>query len=374
MLLGLGLAAAVQASLTWLQQICLARMEIKLSLVMITRFLEHVVTLPMQFFGQRFIGDITARVGSNDKIARLLSGQLVSSAMGLLTMLLYAAAMLAYDPSLTLVVFTVAALNLATLRSVSRVRENATRLMLKEHGKVAGVALSGLSMIETLKAGGDEGHFFARWSGLYANALAAQQELTRVSGLLAAVPPLLSSLGTVAVLGLGGLLVLDGALSLGGLVAFLTLAASFLGPVNGLVGLGASLQTVRGDLGRLDDVLRYESDARASLALLGPPADPPPAARGLVTFDRVTFGYNPNEPPLIEDLSFTIAPGQRVALVGGSGSGKSTVARLAAGLIRPWSGAVSIDGRPVADIPASPLRGDGLSRRPGYRSLRRNRA
>ena len=320
---------------------------------MITRFIEHVVSLPMAFFGQRFIGDITARIGSNDRVARLLSGELVGGAMGLLTMVIYAAAMLTYDAGLTLIAFGLALANLAVLRGVSRTRENATRLLLKERGKVDGVALNGLGMIETIKAGGEEGQFFSRWSGLCANALAAQQDLTRVTGLLNVVPPLLLSLGTVAILGAGGLRVLDGSLSLGGLVAFLTLTTSFLAPVNRLVGLGASLQTVRGDLARLDDVLRYEPDRRAALALLGPPPDPPAPARGVVVFDNVTFGYNPHEPPLIENLSFSIASGQRVALVGGSGSGKSTVARLVAGLIRPWSGVVSIDGRPVADIPPS---------------------
>ena len=352
-LLGLALAAVVQAGLTWLQQTCLARIEIRLSVVMVTRFLEHVVSLPMAFFGQRFIGDITARIGSNDRVARLLSGELVGSAMGLLTMALYAAAMLSYDAGLTLIVFALALANLAALRGVSRTRENATRLMLKERGKVDGVALNGLGMIETIKAGGEEGQLFSRWSGLYANALAARQELTRMTGLLNVVPPFLLSLGTVAILGMGGLRVLDGGLSLGGLVAFLTLTTSFLAPVNRLVGLGASLQTVRGDLARLDDVLRYEPDGRAALALLGPPPDPPAPARGVVVFDNVTFGYTPHEPPLVENLSFSIAPGQRVALVGRSGSGKSTVARLVAGLIRPWSGGVSIDGRPVADIPPS---------------------
>ncbi len=354
-LLGLAAAAVVQAGLTWLRQMSLARLEIRLSLVMVTRFLEHVVTLPMAFFGQRFIGDITARIASNDRVAQLLSAELVSSGMGLLTMLLYGAAMLAYDPYLTLVVAVVASLNLVALRAASRARENAARLTLKERGRVDGVALDGLGMIETIKASGEEGQFFARWSGLYANALAAQQDLTRLTSLLGVAPALVSSLGTVAILGVGGLKVLDGALSLGGLVAFITLTGGFLAPVSRLAALGASLQTIRGDLARLDDVLRYEPDERAGQALLGPPADPPPRPRGLVAFDNVTFGYNPQEPPLIENLSFSIASGQRVALVGGSGSGKSTIARLVAGLMRPWSGAVSIDGRPIDEMPPSHL-------------------
>ena len=352
-LFGLAVAGMVQAGLTWLQQASLARIEIRLSLVMITRFLEHVVTLPIAFFGQRLIGDITARIASNDRVAGLLSGELVGGAMGLLTMVLYGAAMLSYDAGLTFIIVALALANLVVLRSVSRTRENATRLMLKENGKVDGVALNGLGMIETIKAGSEEGQFFSRWSGMHANALAARQDLTRVTGLLNVVPPFLLSLGTVAILGVGGLRVLDGALSPGGLVAFLTLTTNFLTPMTRIMGLGASLQAVRGDLARLNDVLRYEPDERAAAALLDPPQDPPPAAGGRVVFENVTFGYNPHDPPLVENLSISIASGQRVALVGGSGCGKSTVARLLAGLLRPWSGSVSIDGRPVADIPPS---------------------
>ena len=353
LLAGLALAGVIQAGLLWLQQACLVRMEIKLSMVLTTRFFEHVVALPMAFFGQRFIGDITSRVGSNDRVARLLSGELAASAMGVLTMVVYAAAMLSYDAQLTLIPLAVAASNLVALGIASRAREDATRLLLKERGKVAGVAVNGLSMIESVKAGGEEADFFSRWAGLHANALVASQRMTTLNGLLNVVPPLFSALGTVAILGFGGLQVLDGALSIGGLVAFLSLTASFLAPVNRLVGLGANLQSIRGDLARLDDVLRYRPDDRAVLALREPPAEPPAPPRGLVRFDKVTFGYNAQEPPLIEDLSFSIGSGQRVALVGGSGSGKSTVARLLAGLIRPWSGVVSIDGRPVTDIAPS---------------------
>ncbi len=351
--LGLAVAGGFQAGLTWLQQTCLARIEVRLSLVMTTRFVEHLVTLPMTFFEQRFIGDITARIASNDRIARLLSAELAGGAMAVLTMALYAGAMLSYDAALTLIVVALALANLAALRSVSRTRENAARRLLKESGKVDGVALNGLAMIETIKAGGEEGRLFSRWAGLHANALAARQDLTRVTSLLGVVPPLILSLGTVAILGMGGLRVLESDLSVGSLVAFLSLTTSFLAPVSRLAGLGASLQTVRGDLARLDDVLRYEPDERTALALLGPPPEPPPPARGLVVFDEVIFGYNPHEPPLIEKLSFSIASGQRVALVGGSGSGKSTVARLLAGLIRPWSGRITVDGRAVADIPPS---------------------
>ena len=118
----------------------------------------------------------------------------------------------------------------------------------------------------------------------------------------------------------------------------------------------ANLQTVKGDIARLDDVLNYEPEPRAVRGMNTDslPETLPPS-RGFVTIEDVTFGYNPQEPPLIEGFSLSVGPGQRVALVGGSGSGKSTVGKLICGLLEPWSGAVRIDGRSVEDIPSGIL-------------------
>lgn len=352
LLIGLVLAALIQGSLIWIQRTFLARLEIRLSIVTTARFFWHVVTLPMAFFSQRYAGDLAHRVGSNDTVARLLSGELAVNLINLVAMAFYGAVMLAYDVPLTLVALGIAALNLAVLRLAARVRENANRRLLKEKGRVAGASVSGVSMIETLKASGREGDFFARWSGIQTNALAAQQELGFVTAFVNVAPPLLAALGLVAVLGIGGLRILDGALTIGGLVAFQALLQRFVGPVGGLVRFGANLQTVRGDIMRLDDVLRYDPDPRAARGIRETGGEESaPAARGAVELEGISFGYKLKDAPLIRDFSLSIPPGRRVALVGSSGSGKSTVAKLVCGLLTPWSGEVRIDGRPVAETP-----------------------
>ena len=357
LLLGLAAAAAMQGWLTWLQQHCLARLETKLALVTTYRFFWHVMTLPLQFFSQRFAGDIAHRVASNDRVAEILSGQLATSFISLLTMTIYGVVMVSYDPLLALVVFVMAAVNLVALRMVSRAREDGSRRLLKEQGIAAGASVSGVRMIETLKANGSEDEFFTRWSGLQANALAAQQEIGVLTNLVNVVPPLLSSLTTVSILGAGGLRMNAGAITVGGVIAFQNLARNFLQPADGLVKFAAELQTVKGDIARLDDVLHYEPDARVREGLDRPAPVPPPTARGFVRIENLTFGYNEQEPPFIRDFNLSIRPGQRVALVGSSGCGKSTIAKLVCGLLRPWSGSVRIDGRPVTDIPPSHLTG-----------------
>ena len=354
LLIGLALATAIQGSLIWLQRTLLARLETKLSIVTTARFFWHVVTLPMLFFSQRYAGDVASRVASNDLVARLLSGELAVNAINVLAMALYAAVMLSYDVPLTMIALVMVVINLVVLQLAARVRENANRRLLKERGRVAGVSINGIQIIETVKANGTENDFFARWSGIHVNALDAQQRLGLVTTLANVVPPLLSLLTVIAILGFGGLRILDGAITIGGLIAFQALTLSFAAPVEGLIQFGANLQLIKGNVARLDDVLNYAPDERT---LRGVNEREPEAAvsvpRGFVDLDKVTFGYNAMEPPLIKDFALSIRPGRRVALVGGSGSGKSTIAKLICGLLTPWSGSVRIDGRDFNDIPPS---------------------
>lgn len=356
LLIGIGLVACLHAGLTWLQLVCLARMETKLAVVAATRFFLHLFTLPMVFFYQRYAGDIAHRVMSNDRVAQMISGELAIGAVNALAMVAYGGVMLAYDPALALAVFGVVALNVVALRLVARAREDDSRRLIKEQAKVAGTSVSGLSMIETLKGDGSEGAFFARWSGQHANAVTAQQSLGVRSNLLNLVPPLLSSLAAVAILGFGGYRVLQGMLTIGGLVAFQSLVHSFSKPIEQLVRFSANLQTITGDIARLDDILNHERDE--SLHELGEPAPAvavPDVGRSL-RLEDVTFGFGTREEPLaVENFSLEVRPGQRVALVGRSGSGKTTVGKLACGLLTPWSGSVRLAGIDIAELPASTL-------------------
>ncbi len=360
LMIGLGVVALLHAGLTWLQQVCLARMETKLAVVATTRFFMHLFSLPMTFFSQRYAGDIAARVMSNDRIAQMISGELATGAVNVLTMAAYGGVMLSYDPSLALAVFSMVSLNIVVLRIVARAREDDSRRLLKEHAKIAGISVNGLSMIETLKADGSESEFFARWSGQQVNAVAAQQSLGTLTAMLNVVPPLVTSLTVVVILGLGGYRVLEGVLTIGGLVAFQSLAASFSRPVEQIVRFSANLQTVKGDIGRLDDVLKHQSDrydfgieeTSSGEVRIGAVS---PLGR-VLKFEKVSFGYSAKEPPLIEDFELEVLPGQRVALVGGSGSGKTTVGKLACRLLTPWSGSVSIGETDIADVSSGQLK------------------
>lgn len=355
LLLAMGLAALLTGLLTWLQQSYLLRLESKMAVAGSSRFLRHVLRLPMEFFSQRFAGDISSRVAINDRVAQLLSRDLATSVLGAMMIVFYAVLMVQYDLLLTLVGVVVISLNVAALRWVSRKRVDGNRRLLQDRGKLYGTAIGGLQMIETLKASGGEADLYARWSGYQAKVVNARQELERYTQMLDAVPPLLAAVNTALILGIGGLRVMDGVLSLGALVAFQALMLSFMAPVSRLVSLGGRLQMVEGDMNRLDDVLRYPPEPGS----LGEPEAPPPGfpvkLAGRLELRNVTFGYNRLDAPLIEGFHLKLDPGARVALVGGSGSGKSTLARLVTGLYKPWEGEILFDGLERSAVPRSVL-------------------
>lgn len=352
LLVGMVIAAGLQAALMGLQQYYLLRLETKLAVTMASQFFWHVLRLPMDFFTQRYAGDVSNRVAANERLARLLSGELATTLMSLITVVFYAIVMWFYDPLLTAVGVSLALFNPMALKMVARQRENSQRRLLQDAGKLDATTISSIHGIETLKANGAENDAFSRWAGYQAKVLVAQQQLSAYTHLLNVIPPLLSALTAAAVLGMGGLRVMEGQMTIGMLIAFQGLMANFTGPLATLVNLGGNLQTIKGDLTRLEDVLRYPLDPKAPERVT---VATPIKLNGEIELRKIQFGYSPLEPPLIDGFSLHLTPGKRVALVGSSGSGKSTLGKLIAGLYRPWSGEILFDGQPLATIPAQVL-------------------
>jgi NHLM bacteriocin system ABC transporter peptidase/ATP-binding protein len=346
LLWGMGLAALMMGVLTWLQQTYLLRLETRMAVGASSRFLWHVLRLPMEFFSQRYAGDISSRVAINDRVAQLLSRDLATNAVGTLMVVFFALILFQYDVTLTLVGIAVVSLNVAVLRWVSRKRVDGNRRLAQDQGKLLGTAIGGLQTIETLKATGGEGDLFTRWAGFQAKVVNGRQDLERYTQILDAFPALLSAVNTALILGIGGLRVMNGELTLGGLLAFQLLMVAFTAPVNRLVSLGGKLQVVEGDMNRLDDVLRYRTDPTAASGPGDLPAEGAPVKlAGHLELCDVSFGYSRLDPPLIEGLNLNLKPGSRIALVGASGSGKSTISRLIVGLFQPWGGEILFDGR-----------------------------
>ena len=206
-----------------------------------------------------------------------------------------------------------------------------------------------------MKSTGGESDYFSRWAGYQAKVVNAEQDLGVSSHVLSSIPVLLTAFTSVAVLGIGGLRIMQGALTIGMLVSFQVLMASFMEPVNRMIDLGGTLQEIQGDLTRLDDVSNYPRIAEPVSS--GQANAMVQKLEGHLELQNVTFGYSKLENPLLSGFSVVVRPGQRVALVGGSGSGKSTVAKLVAGLYEPWSGNILFDGQPRTIWPRDVLTG-----------------
>lgn len=356
LVLAVCLAYGASALVTMLRRFALLKLSLRIDALGSSRFLWHVLRLPVRFFDARLAGDIASRLRVNDTLARIISGRLAETVLNLVLALFFGAMLAYYDLMLAGVVFVFAALHLLTLKLLVRRRVDHARRMEKESATVAGISMGGLQLIESIKASGSEPDFFSRWSGHYARSVSTQQRFGEANLAYDAVPSLLSTLDRTLVLAIGALRIMDGDMTLGTLVAFQALTASFMGPVQGLARFATELQTLDSGLSRLDDVLSYPEDP-----LLDPEREVTTTFEqassvrltGNLVVESITFGYSRREPPLLEDFSLVLNPGYRVAVVGASGSGKSTLVKLICGLYEPWRGALMLAGVDRRRLPRS---------------------
>ncbi|MBZ6474095.1 NHLP family bacteriocin export ABC transporter peptidase/permease/ATPase subunit [Streptomyces griseocarneus] len=340
------------ATLTALQQANLLRGRVISSTLGSARFLRHLLRLPVSFFSQRNPADLVQRLRSNDAVAETLARDLAAAGVDAVVVILYAVLLWTYDPQLTVVGIGIALLNVVAMRIALHARATGTQKLRAESARLVNTSYSGLTLIETMKATGGENGFFRRWAGQHAVTLDVQQRLGVPSAWLAIAAPTLAALNSALILMIGGLRAVEGHLSVGLLVAFQALVTSFTAPITRLNGVAGRIQDFAADVARLRDVENFPVDPLYSRR---EPAAGTRRLKGHVELDAVTFGYSPLDAPLLKDFSLSVGPGRQVALVGGSGSGKSTVSRLISGLHAPWEGAIRIDGMPLADIPRGAL-------------------
>lgn len=341
-------------ALTLTQQWFLARLQTRLTVSGSFRLVDHLLRLPVQYFTQRFPGVIVSRLDQVDSITQLLAGPVITSGVATVGLVVYAAVMVAYSPLLAGLAIVASLLNIAALWYVSRRRDAANQLQLRESSRLSGLGMSTVSTIEAVKTSGAEDSAFERWAGFQARYLLASQDMGRLTNGLSVVPTTLSSLTSVLVLAIGGVGVMSGSLSLGILVGFQALMSSFLSPISQLVSLAQQAQTAQGQLMQVNDVLSSAVDeqfTRTPVPGSGRTAAEAACAvtarlNGALELRDVEFGYTRVGKPLISEFNLSVAPGSRVALVGSSGSGKSTIVKLLLGLYEPWSGDILFDGRP----------------------------
>ena len=342
--------------LVWLQMRLLRRVAIAVSITQSDRFLTHLFRLPLQFFYQRLAGDLLRRMQLIDETARKSAVHLPIIAVETVMSLAFLAVMLAYDHLLAMSLLGLAILLAIVVAGISRLRVDYGHRLRREQGLLAGVAIAGLRALPSIRATARENSFFTRWGGYQAQELQARQSFQELGHVVDALPNLFLMLGSILVLGLGGWRMLSGEMTLGMLMGFYLMAGHFLRPVGRLMVFSADLQTLDADFGRLDDVLSEQPATSGNAVAPGRAGavatlNGQLKLKGKVELREVTFGFQAGKPPLIENFSLTINPGERVAVTGPTGCGKTSLSLLLTGVYRPWSGQILFDGHPLEEIP-----------------------
>jgi len=347
-LIFMGTLVVFRMGLSYYRGLLLQRLRSKMSLLSGFDFVRHLLRLPVSFFDQRYSGDLVERMGNDNAINDFLAGDLAETVLNIFVALFYLVILLMYSPLMTGIGLVNTAVSLLIVIASNRLFAGTSMKLQIVSGKLFGTISAGMNITDSLKASGAEGEYSSRILGYQAKYANIEQDLNKYRQLAGAVPEALGRITDTILLLVGGILIIQGRMTLGMLLSFNTMFDSFSEPVNSLVGFVGKLQTLRANLNRVDDINKYRQDERYD------------EERGAVSLNRklsgsievqdISFGYSSLKPPLIENFSFRIDSGESIAFVGASGCGKSTVSKMVSGLYRPWSGQILLDGMPMSDI------------------------
>ena len=344
-----GLTIASQVASLWIKTVYLLKLQGKMAAIANTSFLWHILRLPVEFFEQRMAGDIVQRQQSNQEITNTLINTFTPLLLDFAAMVLNLVIMINYSPLLALIGILSVFINLVIAKIISAKRIDIARVQARDMGNLQGTTLMGINMIETIKSAGAENGFFARWAGFQANAFSQSVRYAKLNQTLGQLPSLLALFTSNLILFLGIRLIMSGEWTIGLISAFNGYLLAFSTPASSLIQASQQIQEMRTQMERVQDVFKYPLDTEYS-DIKALPDEELDKLSGLVEVKHVTFGYNKLDKPILEDFSMRVERGKSVAIVGSSGCGKSTVAKLITGLYPVWSGEILFDGRPINEI------------------------
>ena len=340
----------IQIIMTFVQIEYSNRINSKMAAVGSTSYIWKVLKLPIDFFSQRMAGDIQSRQYENASISNTLVNTLAPVLLNVFMLIFYLSAMFNYSWKLSIIGISALVINSFVSNYISKKRVNLTRVSMRDQAKLSSTTVSGIEMIETIKSAGAENGFFAKWSGYQASVNSQQVKFSKQEQYLGIIPSFISTLANNAVMILGIYLTMNNEFTLGMITAFEGCLGSFMAPAMSIVGAGQSVQEMRTQMERVDDVMEYPVD---DVFKQDGEIEDYSKLTGKVEINNVSFGYSKLAEPLIKDFNMKLEPGKSVALVGFSGCGKSTLSKLISGLQKPWSGEILFDGKPMNQIDKS---------------------
>ena len=348
--LGLLLLMCTQMIIGYLRAALLVYLQGRLDAQLMSGFFEHVLTLPFSFFQKRSNGDLLMRLNSNRMIRELVTSQTISTLLDGSFVLVYLVILLSLMPLFGVLVFFLGIIQVGLLLGTTGRMHRLMQNDLQADASAQSYMVEALNGIATLKASGAEERTFAHWSNLFFKHLNISLRRNQLTAVLDTAIATVHTFSPLILLWMGALYVLNGSISLGTMLALNVLAIAFLTPLSSLVANGQQFQFVGAHLERIGDVLEAKSEQDAQGVQQAPPLT------GYIELQDVSFRYSRNAPLILRDISLTIAPGQKVAIVGATGSGKSTLAKLILALYEPTSGQITFDGIPVSTLDYRTLR------------------
>ena len=351
--IGLLLFSFFRVAMMGLRQYLLDHMANRVDLALIVGFIRHTFRLPLSFFESRYVGDIISRVQENRKIQRFLSGEASSILLDLFTVFIYVGLMLWYSWKMALLSLVIVPPFALLAVIATPFLQRVSREIFNSVAKESSYLIEALTGLRTVKATAVEQTVRWHWEELLNKEVKTNFSGQIISNRLQIFSNLIESLATTGLLWYGAYLVIQNELTIGQLVAFNMLLGNIITPFQRLIVLWNQLQEVVIAVERINDILDTEPEED----LQNQPRQNLPQLKGNIRFDNVTFRYHPeSDINIIENLNFQIKPGQMVALVGRSGSGKTTISKLVLGLYPPTDGKVLIDGQDITSISLRSLR------------------
>ncbi|MCE2434505.1 MAG: peptidase domain-containing ABC transporter [Candidatus Latescibacteria bacterium] len=348
MLVGMVVVALFQMGTSTLRVYLIGYVSARLSLAMLSRFYRHLLALSMRFFALRRTGDLTTRFRENATIQRLLTGTTVSAVLDFIMLFVYLGLMFYYNAELTLVMLIFVPLSVGLTLIYTPVLKSFSQRAFLARAEQSSVLIDSLHGIDVVKAEAVERATRWQWEGKFTREIEIGFQRLKMQMLFGGIGRVINLLSGTVILWYGASLVIAGDLSVGQLMAFNALIGNVMGPIMGLIGIWPQVQEARIALDRLNDVYDTQmEDARQQgqgLVLKH--------LEGRVVFDAVFFRYGvgSDEPYVLNNIDLTLELGQKVAVVGRSGAGKTTLVKLVPRLFDPSEGRVMIDGMDVRDL------------------------
>ena len=341
---GLGL---LQVIVSLVQEVYQYKIRGKLDLIGSTTYMWRLLRLPIEFFSQRMAGDLQERQSENASIAETLVNVFAPLFFNTAMIIVYLVVMIQRSWILTLLGVATIVLNAFLSQRISKVRVNLTRVQARDNAKLSGMTTKGIEMIETIKSNGAENAYFSSWSEAQETVFKGRMKMAKTDQTLGLLPSFLTMLANYSVLILGVYYTIQGEFTIGSILAFQALLSAFMAPASTLISSGQTLQEMRTQMERVDDVLEYPLDENVMREVQ---MERISKIKGNLVLKNVTFGYSRLDNPILEDFNLEIAQGQKVAIVGSTGSGKSTLSKLISGLYSPWSGEIIFNGKKIEEI------------------------